>query len=93
MMKTTSIGTDFIVSTANRHTNRSHVEDYSIGLTNTQKDMLKGAVQQDLIASANHHRRALERSSPENRIKHSKLRLTQKFVGNARKEVLLLVLH
>ena len=62
-------------------------------MTNTQKDLLKGAVQQDPLATANHLRRALERSSPEYRINHAKLKLTQKFVGNARKEVLLPILY
>ena len=74
MMKITSTPDGVIISTANRHTYQSHIEDFSVGLTNTQKDLLKGAVQQDPLASANHHRRALERSSPEHRIIFSKLK-------------------
>ena len=89
-MKITSTSDLVIISTTNRHSSSSHAHDFSVGLTNTQKNLLKGAVQQDPLASCNSLRRGLERSSPDHRISHNKLKLgAQKLVGTVRKEVLL----
>ena len=92
-MKITSTHEVVVIATANRHNSKSHSVDFSVGLTNTQKDLLKGAVQQDPLASCNSLRRGLERSSPDHRISHNKLKLAQKLVGTARREIMLPILN
>ena len=87
MMKITTTLNQVTISVTNQHNKKSHDIDYSIGLTNTQKDMLKGAIQQDPLASCNTLRRGLERASPEHGISHSKLKLAQKLATGVRKEV------
>ena len=90
MMKITTTLDQVTLSVTNQH---NPDIDYSIGLTNTQKDLLKGAVQQDPLASCNTLRRGLERSSPEHRISHSKLKLARTLATSARKEVMLPILN
>ena len=93
MMKISTTLDSVSISVTNQHDSKSHEKDFSVGLTNTQKCLLKSAVQQDPLASCNTLRRGLERSSPDHRISHSKLKLARKVATAERKEVLLPILN
>ena len=93
MMKIFTTPESVSILVTNQHDRKSHANDFSIGLTNTQKDLLKGAVQNDPLASCNALRRGLERSSPEHRISHSKLKLARNLATAVRKEVMLPILN
>ena len=93
MMKISKTLDSFSILVTNQHDIKSHAKNFSIGLTNTQKDLLKGTVQNDPLASCNALRRGLERSSPEHRISHSKLKLARNLATAVRKEVMLPILN
>jgi len=66
----------------------NHYIDYSKGISSEQKSMIKDSVKNNPIATANHHRSAMERLSPEHRIQKNKLKLVKKAVAAAQTSVL-----